>query len=288
MIKSIFWLVLTSFLLVQGCTSHVTSDEYLTHKVRDPVYLQPFENAKWFRPDKHRLSEIRIQHDDLQVSKGVHLTVEGALNTVLYFGGYPFSSTVDEVTVAGQFALLGVNFISVKNRGLDSDGNWPTVRRLQHDTINIYDQVSAMHPEDFIILHGSSVSTFFVAELARTRDVDAIVLEGALTRIDEAVQVSRLWSLPWLLPWQNDIQIEPQLAALDNYPTLLEYRGPLLLLVGEADNQAPPALTQLLYQASPSVNKSIAVVQGAEQGDVISQDKALEAYMMFIHRYAME
>lgn len=282
--KTLFLLVIANMLLAQGCTSLITSDDYLTHKVRDPVYLEAYAQTKWFRPDKHKLSELRILHDDMQVTHGIKLMVEGASNTVLYFGNLPFYSTADEAMIAGQFALLGVNFISLKSRGIDSDGNWPSVMRLQRDAINVYDQVRASNLNEFIILHGSAISTFFVAELARTRDVDAIVLEGALTRIEEAVQAAT----PWLLRWRNDVKIEQQLAALDIYPALKAYHGPLLFLVGEDDDRAPPTLTYSLYQASPSMEKSITVIEDASQGNVISQDKALEAYMMFIHGYGME
>ncbi|WP_064608478.1 alpha/beta hydrolase [Photobacterium sp. J15] len=265
---------------LQGCSNYITPDDFLTHLVRNPAYLQPYQAADWFNTSKHTLSEIRFKHDDGQVTRGVELKVDGALNTVLYFGGHPFTQRVDEVATARQFALMGVNFISVHSRGIDSNGNWPTVSRLKKDTIEVYEQVKAGYPNDFIILHGLALSTFFVAELTEMREVDAIVLESVLTRIDESVEAR----IPWLLRLPVYTEVDNQLAGMNNYSSLKTYRGPLLLLAGEKDFQYPAQLARAIYQASPSVNKSISVIEGASQGEIINQDQSLEAYLMFINQ----
>ncbi|MGF1701186.1 hypothetical protein L4D09_12890 [Photobacterium makurazakiensis] len=271
------------FTVLAGCTSTLQKEALLSYKVREPLNLKQYQQASWFQPSKHTIKAITVTHDDGLVVKGLRLSVNGSENTVLYFGGTPYQDGLSKADILGQFAFLGLNVIAINNRGLDSHGEWPSLRRLKADADNVYDQVRQAHPHDFLIVHGTAMSNFWVSDIASRHNTNAIVVEGVITNFEEAIEQQ-----PWWKRWKKYSNIADELQSLDMYQSLAGYEGPVLLLASEGDRWSTPDQNQKLHGAISSLKKSVETISTAEPTDLLMQDDTLAAYMMFVKKYGYE
>ncbi|MGF1686729.1 alpha/beta hydrolase [Photobacterium japonica] len=281
-------------LVLFGCSSTVQTDDLLTHKISHPLHVEKYQTADWYKPSKHELDPLSIIHPDGFISKGVRLTVEDSQNTVIYFGGSPFRDGENDVDIMGQFAFLGLNVIMFKNRGIDSHGTWPSLTQLKQDAKSVFEYSKKNYKNEFMIVHGTAMSSFLVAEIAKEQqlNVNAVVLEGAVTTVEELTAVKNRF--PWLpkswLPeaFKHNVSMSDSLEQLDNYELLTAFDGPVLLLAAEDDDMVPVELPQNLYNALPGIKKSLTVVPNADENDLLLHDDSLAAYTMFVRKYGWE
>ncbi|MGF1723652.1 hypothetical protein [Photobacterium nomapromontoriensis] len=269
-------------LTVTGCSTVLHTDDVLAYQVSNPIYLDRYYQADWFEADQHKLEEITLRQSDGQLSRGLRLSVKGSQNTVVYYGGSPYREKSNDIDIMGQFAFLGLNVVTFKNRGIDNDGEWPSLAQLKQDAESVYDYVRKLYPDEFLIIHGTAMSSFWVADIATQQDVQALVLEGAVTTVQELVDENNK------LAWLQKVDIADDLNALDNYQTLQAFDGPVLLLTAEDDADVPAELAERLYGTLPTMKKSIALVPNSDEQDLLLHDDSLAAYTMFIHKYGFE
>lgn len=291
-------------LALSGCSSTIHTDELLSYKVSHPLHIEQYQTADWYRPGKHQLESLSVIHSDGFISKGVRLSVADSKNTVIYYGGSPFRDGENEVDILGQFAFLGLNVITFKNRGIDSHGTWPSIEQLKQDAEEVFEYSRKKYKNEFLIVHGTAMSSFLVADIAKEQqlNVNAVVIEGAVTTVQELVAVKNRF--PWLpkdwLPsswaaesWLGDavkptVKMPKALHGLDNYQLLAAFDGPVLLLAAEDDDLVPVELPQNLYDALPGIKKSLTVVPNADENDLLLHDDSLAAYTMFVRKYGWD
>ncbi|WP_047879054.1 hypothetical protein [Photobacterium aquae] len=279
--------VLALSIALSGCTTSINSEDIMAHRVNYLLDVTQYQDAQWFDASIHSVEPFKIRFDDGIRASGVRLSVEGSKNTVIYFGGAPYRDQKSDVDILGQFALLGLNVITVRNRSIDSHGNWPTLTQLKEDSEMVYQAARQKYRNEFLILHGTAVSSFWVSKMAAERDdVDALVLEGGITTFEEFAEEKN--HLAWLrekLDLKQKVDVDSELTSLNNYKSLELFEGPMLVLAAQQDSLVPSGLANKLYDASPSMKKAVKVVNYADEKDLMMRDDALAAYMQFVQTY---
>jgi hypothetical protein len=125
---------------------------------------------------------------------------------------------------------LGVSVLLAEYRGYGRSEGAPGVTACEADAQEWFDRVAAtpgVRPE-LVLAHGFSLGGVFAAELAGTRPVAGLVLEGTVSSLREAARDRRIW----LLLTTERFDAETVLRALD--PTV-----PVLLTHGRRDDVVP-------------------------------------------------
>lgn len=92
---------------------------------------------------------------------------------------------------------LGASVLLVEYRGYGRSEGEPGVTACEDDAKEWFDRVAAtpgVRPE-LVLAHGFSLGGVFAAELAGTRPVAGLVLEGTLSSLREAARDRRIWLL---------------------------------------------------------------------------------------------
>lgn len=281
------WLLLPVVAFTSGCTSSLERDDVLAYKVSHPLNLQQYYQSNWYRPDKHEIEEIRVIQPDGYLSRGVRLSVKDSDNTVFYLGGAPYRDQQDDADILGQLAFLGLNVVTFRQRGIDEHGYWPTLAQLKTDTDTLYQSIKQRYEHEYLILHGAAMSTFWVAEIAAQQNREAgvqqaLVVEAPVTTVNELAMDGDKWA------WLREKQVAEDLASLDNYQTLAEFDGPLLVLIAGEDTQVPAELSARFFAAQRSWKKSVAVIENTDEHALLHSDDALAAYTQFVRKHGWE
>lgn len=130
-----------------------------------------------------------------------------------------------------------------------------------------------------LLLLGISMGAMTAAELAAQAPdtYSAVVLDSAATNVSE-------WAanlMPWYAAPFITLKIAPSMAQIDAEAAVRRFKTPLLLIVGDADENTPPAFSQRLLAASRSPIKELHVFHGADHAESNEQ----QGYLYVIDRF---
>ncbi len=116
------------------------------------------------------------------------------------------------------------------------------------------------------VLYGFSLGGVVAAQLAGERPVDGLILEAT------APDIAR-WAhsqVPWFAKPFVHIELDPALARIDNVKALAQFRGRVLILAGEKDSKAPPALARDMARRmkAQGVRTELRIVPSAHHGEI--------------------
>lgn len=217
--------------------------------------------------------------DDVMLS-GTLIKVDDAQATVIYFGGNQFRVSVAGGEPAQQILPMNVNILMVDHRGYGNSEGTPTVENLKRDAVSVYDYVANLIDLKSapIILHGHSLGSMLAGYVANERPVDALVLEGSITNVQQMTSQR----MPWFVKPFVEVNFSDELARVDNLKVVESFTAPLLIITGEDDTQTPPALAEALYQHALSKQKQLYIVKGKHHGNALSGDKLQLHYQQLI------
>ncbi len=137
---------------------------------------------------------------------------------------------------------LGASVLLVEYRGYGRSDGAPGVMACQGDSTEWYDRLAAAPGvrSELILAHGFSLGGAFAAELAGTRPLAGLVLEGTVSSLREAARDRGIWVM---LTWER-FDAEAVLRRLD--PAV-----PVLLTHGTRDQVVPFHHQALLAAARP-------------------------------------
>ncbi|MFN4290394.1 MAG: alpha/beta hydrolase [Permianibacter sp.] len=214
----------------------------------------------------YQLRELTLSGKDGTRLYGQLLQHPQAKQTVLFFGGNNFRIQQHGRTVLEGYSKLGVNLVLVDHRGYGNSEGEPSIETLFSDGLATFDRIRQELPAQPLIVHGFSLGSFIAGHVGKHRPVDALILEGSATNAEDwAAAIT-----PWFAKPFITVKIESKLQAINNKDNLTDFRAPLLIVVGENDNQTPPSLSEKLYaeatqaryrelQIVPDLNHNLAV-----------------------------
>ncbi len=251
--------------------------------------LRRFESAVIFHPERAPWSgtwNVPAGGEDVwfQVASGERLhgwyfrtAKQPAAATVIYFHGN--GGNLSYVGWVGEkLSRRGFDVLLFDYRGYGrSEGEVSDERGLYEDAEAAYDFVlkeRGARPER-IVLHGQSLGTTAVADLAGRKKCGAIILESGLSSASDMAGVV----LPWLPRFLRGVTRN----KLDSVRKLPNVRCPVLVIHGESDEVIPIAQGRALYDAAPEPKKLL-IVKGAGHNNLsmVGGSSYLDALSEFI------
>lgn len=243
-------LALALLQVLQGCTYTVSDSSFLRADPRawpvsavDPAY---------------RIESVTLRQSDGNPSHGLFLSRPDAKATILYLQGGGNTLDVQGTMRLWQYRQMGYNAYVFERRGYGHTPGTPALARLLTDAIEAYDFVRARSSGP-VILHGFSLGSTLAAEVVRVRRPDIVVIEGGTPSVQAYVDEK----VPWYARPVLRVRPDATLQAVEPATALRDYRGPLLIAVGEKDPDTVPELSRMLHAAAGSPLKELIVVPGA-------------------------
>jgi uncharacterized protein len=226
------------------------------------------------------LERILIPTEDGLQLGGTLITRPDAKLTILYFGGNDFRVNVQGAEIAEDLGVFDNNLLIVDHRGYGMSQGAPSVDILQRDAVTVFDYAKS-HPQLGqlpILVHGLSLGSMIAGALSNSRPIDGLVLEGSTTNVEDMINQQ----IPWFAAPFIRLNLDESVKNISNLDRLNAYRGPLLILVGENDDQTPLALSETLFKQAKSANKRLLVVPDKKHGNATSGANFVPAYRKFI------
>jgi len=278
MYKKIFSFIIILSLL--GCSGHIRESSFIAQDATVTNY-QTLELKNWQSTfTHHKLEQIslHIQSDDV-VLKGILLDSPNSQDVIFYIPGNGMKVSRGGIEALKILAKLEKDIVIFDRRGLGASNGKATLSNLVDDSVEAYHFIKNKLKAKSIVVHGYSLGSFIAAQLAKNEAVDALVLQGSATNVDDWIDKKTPWyTKPFLT-----IKVDEVFKSADNEIVVADYyRGPLLIIGGENDQQVPVELSQLLYNASKSVNKKLMIVDNANHGTMLDKPEEIIIYKQFL------
>lgn len=221
---------------------------------------------------------LELARPDGAVLRGVLVPQPGAKLTVLYFGGNMFHLDDGGDKVAAAFAPCHVNVAMVDYRGYGRSSGMPTVANMEGDALAAFDLLNQRYP-GAVAVHGQSLGSFVAAQVARQRNVAALVLEATTTNARDMVNAG----IPWYAKPFVRVELAPALQAIDNTDVVSHVHAPALVLTGGKDETTPPPLALKVFDALGAAHKQFVLAPGAGHNNALSHPATAPALCPFLN-----
>jgi uncharacterized protein len=261
--------ILIVALLASACTMRLKEDNFFH---AGPPLVDD-DTSKWVLPAGARAEDVKLTMSDGTKLHGIRLTKDGATADVLYLGGDSWRTEKFGAQTAAVLAGQNVNALLVDYRGYGRSEGTPSIALLQSDALAAYDWLRAQTSLP-IAVHGFSLGSFMAAHVAAQRHPQALVLESTATSVTDWVATQS--------PFFVTVKMSDDMRAQDNVARRKVYRGPLLIVAGDADKITPVSLSKKLLAASASTDKELVVAPGKNHGTALEDASSLAAYGKFL------
>lgn len=267
---------------LSGCSVNITTDKFIYQddKVEDNLDLVTINEKITHDAELTNVSEIALTTSDGVTLKGVKLLHENARINIVFFGGSGMKISQSS-GILNKFTLLPANVIWFDYRGVGVSERKAALKipDIQQDALAIVDMATKHLPENIpTALHGISMGSVIATYVGSVRDIDALVLDGAISTVPALVDnVVPSWTKIF-----STVTVAPELAAIDNIALIKDYHNPLLFLAGTNDDITPVAFSKNLYEAAASEEKTLVIIPEGKHGRSMKKEEAIEAYHLFI------
>lgn len=223
--------------------------------------------------------EISIPVDD-QIAVGAlfHLAGKGAPNVLFFHGNGEIASDYDDL--GPVYNRMGINFLPVDYRGYGRSGGKPTVSSMMRDCHTIYDFTRKWltgngYNGPFIVM-GRSLGSASALELAsqHTEEVDGLIIESGFALAEPLLRLLGV-DLGALNFTEN--------SGFGNLDKIKRFDKPVLIIHAEFDHIIPYSDALQLYSKSPSFDKTLLKIPGANHNDIFF--RGLTEYMSAIKSF---
>jgi pimeloyl-ACP methyl ester carboxylesterase len=263
-----------------ACTARIREESFIAQSERVDIYTQQDINNWQQLFTAHQLKNISLTSEDKSASlHGIYLDNKQSNDVIFFIQGNGMRLSEGGIKALLDLATLNRDLVFFDRRGVGASSGQANINNLISDANDAYDFIKREIAPDRIIIHGYSLGSFIAAELAKQKSIDALVLQGAATNVDEWV-ASRL---PWYAGPFFTVDIDPAFEVADNKTIVAQnYSKPLLVIAAEDDEQVPAELSKQLYEASQSENKYLIMVENSGHGEMFDHPGTLEGYLKFL------
>jgi pimeloyl-ACP methyl ester carboxylesterase len=277
--KNVLLILILSALV--GCSGHLRESSFITQDEAITEY-QDLALNKWQASfSQHKLTSLTLVTEiDNVTLKGLFLDSPASQDVIFYIQGNGMRVSDGGIYALKALAKLGKDIVIFDRRGLGASSGKATISNLADDSIEQYRFIKDTLKAKSIIVHGYSLGSFIAGHLAKNETIDALVLQGSATNVDDWIDKKTPWyTKPFLT-----IEVDDAFNAVDNELVVSNfYSGPLLIIGGENDEQVPVELSSALYNASKSGNKKLVIVEGADHGSMLDKPKEIALYKAFLN-----
>ncbi len=278
---SVFFLYTLGIGLLTGCAINVSPATFIQQDQSvTPMDITGLHNLVNEDDTKMGITRVKLTNAQGITLRGVALAYPDAIaNIVIYPGNGMTVSNAN--TFLHRFSKLPANILMLDYQGMGASEKAEKIKlkALQQDALQVYDYATEVFQNDHpILVHGVSMGSILAAFVASERDVEGVVLDGAIDNVPELVDnLMPAWSKVF-----TRIVVAPELANIDNSDYVSEYYGPLLILAGEKDKTTPLTDAETLYQQSPSPQKTLLLIPEATHAKTMKYGEAITGYQQFI------
>ena len=270
-------------LLLSGCTAHLKEQSFIAQD--DKVNRLTEQNMQEWqgRFANHRLKPITLitQHDNTRLT-GLWLDHPDTQDTIYYVPGNGMKLERGGIQAMATLAKLNKDLVIFDRRGLGASEGTATINGLILDAVEQVQYIKRELNASSLVLHGFSLGSFVAAQVTKHESVDALVLQGAATNVDEWIDER----IPWYSKPFLTVKVDEIFHTVDNKQIVSEtYSGPLLIIGGEKDEQAPASLSQALFDASQSSNKQLVIVRHADHNSMLNNQSEIDIYRTFLSSF---
>lgn len=197
------------------------------------------------------------------------------LGTVLYFHGN--GGTLGGIDQMDRIHQLGFSVLVISYRGYGkSEGGFPSESQVYEDAQTAWNYLITERkiPPNQITIYGYSIGGAVAIDLATQHpDARALIVQSTFTSMkDMAARKPEFRLFP------IELILTQQFNSIDKVKSL---KIPVLYFHGAADTLIPPAMSQALYDATPTP-KQLLLIRGANHNDAEFTIEHLEAIRKFV------
>lgn len=277
-----FLVLIIATISLTGCTASIHSESFITQDNHvEPILNSDIQKWKGSFPG-YELHQISLSSKDGSVTlTGLFFDKEDSNDLLYFIPGNGMKISLGGIETMKNLAQLDQDMIVFDRRGLGASSGNATVQSLLSDADEQIEYIRQKVRPDSITVHGFSLGSFIATQVARKHPIDRLVLQGAATNANEWVDAIMAW---YIKPFVS-VEIDKDIIDLDNKLVLAkEYKGPLLIISAEQDEQVPSCLSEELYKQSSSEDKQLIIVKGANHGNMFSDATVVQKYKMFVKK----
>ena len=256
---------------------------------------------EWLKDTAELTEEVEItSHDDLTLRGHAFYQEEPSDDWVVMVHGYQVNEEY-MFPVAHYYYNAGYNVLTYDQRSLgDSDGDYLTMGiKEKHDLVSWLDALLEQHSEANIVTHGQSMGSGTVLMASGLDDfpkeVVAVISDSGYSSVwnvfeSELYQRFELPAFPALhmagvvaIP-KVDINIFDEGITTD---WVAQSNTPTLFIHGTADDFVPAPMVHELYEAHPTEEKELLIIEGAGHSDskYLEPELYYDTVFSFINQY---
>lgn len=232
---------------------------------------RPEFDAPWSRPTRNEDVLIPVEKDTV-IGARFHLSGPECPNILFFHGNGEIVADYDDL--ADVYTRLGMNFYPVDYRGYGRSSGRPTVTAMMRDCHVIFEfwlaWLREKHFTGPIIVMGRSLGSASALELlsAHAGRIKGVVIESGFAYSDTLARILGLSMKAMGLTEEEGFR---------NIDKIRTFGGPTLIIHAEHDHILPFPDGQALFDASPSPDKKLLKIRGANHNDIFL--KGLREYM---------
>ncbi|WP_394130879.1 alpha/beta hydrolase [Shewanella maritima] len=277
--SSILPLLLTAMLISSsGCTVRLSESTFITQSDDVKAYQADFIKELHHAMPGNIIESVELQADQHTMLRGFHIDNPNSNTLLLFFPGNGMKVEPHSLGVLTHLAKLETDILIFDRRGLGASQGTASIANLITDAASMLQFAHQQYQPNKVIVHGFSLGSFIAAQLAKSQQVDALVLQGSATNVDDWIDEKTPWYMPFL-----SIEMSEGFRRVDNEQVVSQdYQGPLLIIGAQQDDQVPASLSETLYRASQSPIKQLIMVPNANHQTMFDDPNTLIQYRAFI------
>lgn len=239
-----------------------------------------YPRREWMSHESGRATDLAIPVEEgISIGANFHMTDSKGPNILFFHGNGEIVSDYDDLSPV--YNRMGINFLAFDYRGYGRSGGAPTVSAMMRDCVTAYDfTLKWLSQNGFtgpVIVMGRSLGSASALELASTRSegIDGLIIESGFA-----------YAGPLLSRLGLDLRGVgfSENKGFRNLDKIVNFHKPLLIIHAEFDHIIPFSDGQAFFDASPSADKMLLKIPGANHNDIFS--RALTEYMAAIKSFA--
>ncbi len=268
-------------LLISGCTAHLRETSFIAQDTHITEY-SAIDLTRWQTQfPNHTLKPLSLKtHNSPAVLKGILIDHPESHDIIYFIQGNGMRVSPAGIKALENLSIVNKDIVIFDRRGLGASSGHATIDNLISDAVAQYHFIQNSLKPEKLIVHGYSLGSFIAAQLAKNVALDALILQGSATNVEEWIS----HKMPWYSKLFVTVEIEDIFKTVDNKKVVAEqYHKPLLIIGGENDQQVPVELSHLLYAASRSTNKQLIIAKDADHNNMLAGKAEMLKYEKFVN-----
>ncbi|MFZ2446708.1 MAG: alpha/beta hydrolase [Syntrophobacteraceae bacterium] len=239
-----------------------------------------YPRREWHGAETGRATGISIPVEEgVSIGARFHLADKTGPNILFFHGNGEIVSDYDDL--GPLYNRMGINFLAVDYRGYGASGGAPSVSAMMRDCLTAFDFTRKWLGDNgysgpFIVM-GRSLGSASALEIASGRrdGIDGLIIESGFAFAEPLL---RLLGVDLRSVHFNENR------GFRNLDKIKGFHKPVLIIHAEFDHIIPFSDGQAFFDASPSSDKVLLKIPGANHNDIFS--RGLMEYMASIKSFA--